>query len=142
VSLFSQRSQVTSRHVTSRQVQCSPHFLTHTHSLTHSITLSLSVIMNITEVGFTDLISQLVATTSLDVVPVVGSSSFVTVDSVRQRASEYVALCGGRVTSAELQSYLNIEKLHVDNIIQKVRMGVYVCVYVCECDCECGCMHG
>ena len=86
--------------------------------------------MNITEVGFTDLISQLVATTSLDVVPVVGSSSFVTVDSVRHRASEYVALCGGRVTSAELQSYLNIEKLHVDNVIQKVRMCVYVCVCV------------
>jgi len=67
-----------------------------------------------------DLVSQLVESSPLDVFPILGTSDFTTFESMCDRAQEYLSFSGGRVTSHELQSFLNVDKLYVDRIIQKL----------------------
>ena len=72
------------------------------------------------EHGCSDLISQLVANSLLDVIPLLGSHEFSTPDYLLTKALQYLEYSGGRVTGQELQTYLNVDMHYVDKIIQRV----------------------
>lgn len=54
------------------------------------------------------------------VFPILGTSEYATLEHLLSLAQEYHAFSGGRVTSLELQSYLNVDMHYVDKVIQKV----------------------
>lgn len=70
-----------------------------------------------------ELVSQFIVNQSLpDVFPILGSNElYVTLEHLISLAQEYHdTFSGGRVTSLELQSYLNVDMHFVDKVIQKV----------------------
>ena len=72
------------------------------------------------EQTYSDLLSQLVTNSLLDVVPILGTNDYSTLDHLTEKAKKYLQLSGGRLTSQELQLYLNVDRHHVDKVIQKV----------------------
>lgn len=74
-----------------------------------------------------EVLSQLVGGHFLqDVYPILGSDSFSTLDRLVSLAQEFLQFSGGRLTSHELQSYLNVDMHYIDKIIQKVSCDSYI----------------
>ena len=75
-----------------------------------------------------DILSQIVSTSVLDAAPLLGSSEFISGETLVEKTKNYLIFSRGRVSVGELQAYLNVEMIHVDKVIKQVgKKSDYIC---------------